>query len=221
MYKFMTRFARLGLFAALSLGTSMLAHADIVLTFEGVGDAIAIENYYNGGAGGNLGVAFGSNALSVIDSDAGGIGNIANEPSANTVMFFLSGSNAYMNVASGFTNGFSFFYSSASAASVNVYDGLDGTGNVLATLNLANQYNLNCSGDPNGQFCNWTPVGVTFTGTAKSVGFGGTANYVAFDDITIGNAVPGNPVMVPEPSAIAIAGFGFALACFGSKRRKA
>lgn len=221
MYKFRTRFARLGLFAALSLGTSMLAHADIVLTFEGVGDSIAVENYYNGGAGGNLGIAFASSAVTLVDWDAGGIGNIANEPSANTVMFFLSGSNAYMNVASGFTNGFSFFYSSASAASVNVYDGLDGTGNVLATLNLANQYNLNCSGDPNGQFCNWTPVGVTFTGTAKSVGFSGAASIAAFDDVTIGNSIPGNPVMVPEPSAIAIAGFGFALACFGSKRRKA
>jgi len=44
---------------------------------------------------------------------------------------------------------------------VNVYDGLNATGNLLASLNLSAQYANNCAGDPSGSFCNWTAVGAT------------------------------------------------------------
>lgn len=54
----------LGLVAlgSLALATSSFANT-VVLDFEGVGNNAAIGNYYNGGAGGNLGVTFSSNAL--------------------------------------------------------------------------------------------------------------------------------------------------------------
>ena len=133
-------------------------------------------------------------------------------------MFFLNSNNAILDFAAGFTTGFSFFYSSAFQASVSVWDGLNGTGNQLGTLNLGAQNNSNCSGDPNGQYCNWTPVGVNFNGTAKSINFGGTANFVVFDDITFGSATPG---VVPEPGtwALMIGGFGMAGAALRSRRR--
>lgn len=189
------------------------AHAaPIVLTFEGLSNQTPVGNFYAG-----QGVTFSPATLAIIDSDAGGSGNFANEPSANTIMFFLNANNAIMNVAGGFTDGFSFFYSSASAVSVNVFDGLDGTGNLLGTLNLDAQYNQNCNGDPTGGFCNWTAVGVAFGGIARSVDFGGTANQVGFDDITIGSPIAGGG-NVPEPGVLALV--GLALAGAGVARRR-
>jgi len=113
-----------------------------VLDFEGVGNQVAINDFYNGGtdaaghSGVNYGIHFGTNTLGIIDGDAGGTGNFANEPSPDTVMFFLVGT-AVLNDAAGFDTGFSFFYSSATAATVKVYDGLNATGNLLASLVLS------------------------------------------------------------------------------------
>lgn len=192
----------------LLLGTCSAANASIiVLDFEGVGNNAAIEDFYNGGtdslgnSGTDYGVEFGSDTLGIIDSDAGGTGNIANEPSADTVMFFLTGT-AVLNYAAGFETGFSFFYSSSTVADIFVYDGLNGTGNLLATLSLSAQHTDGCVGDPAGIFCNWTTVGATFAGTALSVDFGGTANFTAYDDITFGTDIAGGgPVTVSEPQS--------------------
>ncbi len=186
--------------------------APVVLDFEGVGNMTPVGNYYA-----SKGVAFSPATLAIIDIDAGGSGNIANEPSGNTVMFFLDANNAILNFASGFTTGFSFFYSSSEAVSVNVYDGLNATGNLLGTLNLAAQYDYNCDGDPEGDFCHWTAVGVSFGGMAKSVDFGGTANRTGFDNITIGSAIADGGD-VPEPGSLAL--MGMALAGLSVARRR-
>ena len=200
--------------------------AVVVLDFEGVGNLANINNFYNGGtdslgnSGVNHGVAFSTATLGIVDSDAGGSGNIANEPSGQTAMFFLDASNSVLNVAAGFTTGFSFFYTSSTAASVSVWDGLGATGNQLGTLNLTAQFNGNgCVGDPNGGFCNWTAVGVAFAGTAMSIDFGGTANQTAFDDITFGSKDPGPPP-IPEPSTYALMALGLAGIGFVARRRK-
>jgi hypothetical protein len=170
----------------------------IVLNFEGLGNSDAILEFYNGGlsqqgySGPDVGVEFLGNALSIIDADAGGTGNIANEPSPSTVLFWLTGSSAGMNVPAGFSNGFSFFYSiNTSPGFVQVYSGLNGTGNLLASATLPINWNVNCTGDPTGGYCHWDPVGITFSGVAKSIFFGGVANQCAFDEITFGSDVPG------------------------------
>lgn len=195
--------------------------APIVLTFEGVGNKTSVLEFYNGGtdgagnSGSNYGISFSRASLGVIDRDAGGTGNIANEPSPSTVLFFLSGSAATMNVAAGFDTGFSFYYTSARAGFVRVYDGLNGSGNLLASLDLAANIG-NCAGDPNGSFCQFDPIGVIFAGTARSVDFGGSADYIAFDNVTLGT---GNPVQdVPEPRTLAL--FGLGLAGLARLRRK-
>ena len=212
-------------FAAAAIAAVMApASAAIVLDFEGVGDGAHINDFYNGGtdsagnSGTNYGIAFSTATLGIIDSDAGGSGNFANEPSSKTVMYFLDAGNSVLNAAAGFNTGFSFFYSSSTAASVNVWSGLGATGTLLGTLTLTAQYNgNNCVGDPTGTFCNWTAVGVGFSGTAMSIDFGGTADQTGFDNITFGSVTPG----VPEPETYALMLAGLGIVGYMSRRRKA
>jgi len=203
--------------SALTLGTILGATclamapkaeaATIVLDFEGLQDLESVNNFYNGGQGGNgsgggsdFGISFGSSALAIIDEDAGGTGNFGGEPSPSTVLFFLDGS-ALMNVAAGFDTGFSFFYSAISSPGVvNVYDGLGGTGSILASLNLP-LTPFNGAPDPTGVFSPFVPFGVSFNGIARSVDFGGTVNQIGFDDITLGSANPGGQP-VPTPALL-------------------
>lgn len=202
---------------AIGLLFSMSASAGIVqLDFEGVGNYNAVGNFYNGGAGTNYGINFSGPTLGLVDADNGGSGNFANEPSSNTIIFFLDAQNAILNYAAGFDTGFSFFYTSSTAASVNVYDGLNATGNLLGTLALAAQYTQNCSGDPTGQFCHFDPIGVLFAGVAKSIDFGGTANQTGFDNITFGTNNPSPINSVPLPAAGWL--FGSALLAFASRK---
>lgn len=195
--------------------------AVVTLNFEGIANNAPVGNFYNGGAGGNYGVAFGSTAIGIVDSDAGGTAPIANEPSPNTILVFttLSGvNNPYINIAAGFDTGLSFFYSSNQAATVKVYDGLNGTGVLLGTIPLIRQFNDNgCSGDPTGTFCNWSQAGLSFTGTAKSLYFGDTLNGTGFDNLTLG----ANLAAVPEPETYAMLLAGLAIIGFSTRPRKA
>ena len=198
----------LGLVAVASLSAPVVASsAVIVLTFEGVGDLNPVGEFYNGGGGPNYGVSFSPETLALVDSDTGGNGSFANEPSPSTVMFFLEADEAILNVAAGFRTGFSFFYSAAEVGSVRVYSGVNGTGSLLASLDLVAQFDEGCAGDPTGDYCNWTPVGVLFAGVARSIDFGGAANFIGFDDITFGSDKPG---VVPEPGSLALLGLGLA-----------
>ena len=197
---------------ALSL-TSSLANASVItLDFEGVGNQAAINDFYNGGtdsqgnSGVDYGISFGTDSLGCIDSDAGGSCDIANEPTADTIMFFLSGSSV-LNYDAGFDTGFSFFYTSQRNVAVNVYSGANLTGDLLGSINLSNNsQNNGCSGDPSGSFCNWDAGALSFAGIARSIDFGGAANFVAFDNITFGSTNPDTEV--PEPSGLAILALG-------------
>lgn len=183
-----------------------------VLTFEGIGDLNPVGSFYAPN------YIFSPSTLALVDADAGGSGNFANEPSPDTIMFFLDANNAILDVPAGFTTGFSFFYSSSVATTVTVYDGLGATGNVLGVINLAAQGFDNCVGDPTGAFCNWTPVGVAFAGTAYSIDFSGAANLTGFDNITFGRDTPGG--IVPEPATWAMLIAGFGLVGFAARRRR-
>ena len=167
------------------------ADAVTVLTFEGVGDRQPIANFYNGGAGGNLGITMSPNSLAIVDADAGGTGNFGGEPSSSTALFFLNGTSAVMNVADGFDTGFSFFYTAiVSPGSLHVFDGLDGTGNLLTELILP-LTPFSGAPDPSGQFSPFLPIGVAFDGIARSISFAGVQNQIAFDDVTFGSVTPG------------------------------
>lgn len=169
----------------------------VVLTFEGLGDQDPVNNFYDGGLSGqgysgpDYDIQFSTNALSIIDADAGGSGNFANEPTPSTILFFLSGQ-PYMNVLNGFSTGFSCYYTSVTyAGSLTVYDDFNGTGNILATSNFPATGSNPSGGDPTGAFNIWQIISVPFTGVAKSIVFGGVQNQIGFDDITFGSTTPG------------------------------
>ena len=178
------------------------------LNFAGLnGDAQElILDYYNGGTGSlgsgpgtNYGISFSNNAIACSVQPAGSC-NSAALPTGGNLLFFLSGSASTMNVAGGFDTGFSFYYSAVNnPAFINVWSGLNGTGTLLATLNLP--VTPSTPGDPacfGAGFCPYVAAGVAFSGTAMSVDFGGSADQVAFAAITINSVTPGG---VPEPAA--------------------
>jgi hypothetical protein len=148
--------------------------AIITLDFEGVGNSNPIGNFYNGGLGVNYGVEFVGNALGIVAGEAGGGGNFTNAPSMPTILFWLDGPSTIMNVAAGFTDG-----------SIGIYDGLNGTGNLLATLNLTA-----LGSQAGGIYDTWSLAGTSFAGTAYSAVFAGTANYIGFDNVTFGSNIP-------------------------------
>jgi hypothetical protein len=188
--------------------------AVVTLDFEGLQDNEAVLNYYNGGLGGNgsgpgpaYGVTFSDNALAVIDADAGGTGNFGGEPSPSTGLFFRQGASAILNDAAGFDTGFSFYYAAiVELGSITVFDGPNGTGSVLANLALP-LTPVNGAPDPTGQFSPLLPIGVGFSGTARSVSFAGAVNGILFDNITFGSDSP-VPTVVPEPGTLALLGMG-------------
>jgi hypothetical protein len=179
----------------------------VSLDFEGLADFEAVSNFYNGGTGGdgsgpgpNLGVTFSPSAMAIIDSDAGGTGNFGGEPSPDTVLFFFSqaGGEATLDFPAGFDTGFSFFYSANNfPGSITVYDGPGATGNILAVLVLP--VTPSNGGDPAGDFSPFFPIGVAFTGTAKSVDFAESVDEVGFDNMTLGSVIPSAPTATPTP----------------------
>ena len=214
----------IGLIASAACIFSSTVTGQLVLDFEGLGNSEGVGEFYNGGTGSNgsstgldYNITFTPDALAIVDADAGGGGNFGNEPTPDTILFFLQGS-AVMNVLDGFDTGFSFFYTSTNNVGfVSVYDDFNATGNVLATLQLPALGNG--PGDPNGDFSNWDAVGVSFLGIGKSVDFSGTANRIGFDNITLGASSP----IVPEPSAIAsvLTPLGLGLVLWMRRRKKA
>jgi len=206
--------------ALLGSVVSLTAHAGtIVLTFEGLQDNEEVLNYYDGGFGSdgsgpgpNYGITFNSDALALINDQNGGTGNFAGNPSGDTTLYFLSGS-AIMNVPTGFTTGFSFYYSAIfDSGVIKVYSGINDTGTLLSTIDLPetpSQVGTNpaCT-EVAEDFCPFFPLGVSFSGTAESVDFGGTVNEIGFDDITLGSATAGGGT--PEPVTSSLLALGLA-----------
>jgi hypothetical protein len=229
--------------ATVALGTLMAAApagaAVVSLNFEGItphphpNNTVFVQEYYNGGtssvgtSGANVGASFGDNALVIcLNTESVGCSNTSRGGTPDSAgsrlgaLFFLAGDETFLNYAAGFTTGFSFNYVSLSfSGSVTVYDGLNGTGNLLATLDLTPNAG-SCPGF-GGRFCPFSPIGVAFAGTARSISFGGIANQIVFDDITFGSDRPGGGggTEVPVPAALGL--FGLALAGFAATRRRA
>jgi hypothetical protein len=228
----------LGKFAAVAtlLGGAATAQAAVVsLNFEGVNATYPsgyaqILDFYNGGlssdntTGTNFGVSFASNARAICLNTIGfacsntSRGGLA-PGSEFGGLFFLSGASTILDYAAGFTTGFSFNYAQPNTlgGTVNVYDGLGGTGTLLGSISLGLTPST-CATGYSAAYCPFVPVGVLFGGTAKSIEFAGVANFVVFDDVTFGSGTPGPGVPEPASWALMIGGFGMVGAALRRRR---
>lgn len=218
---------RLPHIAAIGLIAAAPAFADttVVVDFETVtGYNAFLEEFYSGGtdsagiSGPNLGVAFGPDAMGIVNDALGPY--FSNAPSPVGVLFPV-GESATMTVAQGFVGEIGFAYSSPALvlAAVNVYSGLNGTGTLLASFNLLPTAQLGCNDAP---WCRFEVQTSSFFGTAHSVTFGGlgvinghdygsAVGTAAFDNITI--------TAVPEPASALMLALGAAGVYVARRRR--
>lgn len=193
------------------------------LTFEKVGDLKRVGSFYAGVGGPNWGVTFTSNAQGLVDSDAGGSGDFANEPSASTIMILSDPltPNTVMRHQDGFIGRLTFRYTSTEAAFVAIYAGRNLGGTTgrapLASMLLKPSNDDDCVGDPNGSFCGWNFVSMPFAGVARSVDFRATAGATGWDNVRFDARVPvavpaavAPALLVPEPQTWALMLLGMA-----------
>jgi hypothetical protein len=213
--------------AFLTLFPAVRAVADpVTLTFENIGNGELIGGFYNGGLGGNFGITFDMAAVALVDSDVGGGGFIANEPSPSTVLFFPTAGAAYVNVEGGFQNEVALFYSQPrdptqphvvwSQFSLAVFEGLGGTGRELGRWTLTST-DAFAVGDPTGGlFGSFTQFRGTFGGTGRSFGFFEARNTTGavFDNLQFELAAQ----PIPEPTTLALL-MGGGLISVGAIRR--
>ncbi|MFT4538210.1 MAG: hypothetical protein ACI835_000643 [Planctomycetota bacterium] len=157
-----------------------------LIDFEGMGDQTVI-----GLVSGDIDVTFGPSWLSLLDSDVGGSGNFANEPSDDTVAYFQSGADPI-----DFSQPVQFVQMSYVAAAISIpitltaWDGPSGTGNIVDTASGStvgtSSDGAPCVGDPGGTFCLWDSISLTApTDSIRSLTLtGAVADQFAFDDMS-------------------------------------
>jgi hypothetical protein len=195
---------RWGLATVAVLGTLVFASngwaLKRTLDFEGLKDQESVARFYDGGEGslGSVGpdydIAF-SATVARMDADAGGTGDFAGEPSPPTVVEPLEHEmriDAYVGFLEAVAGKIA---SDRDDVKITVYDGPDGTGNVLGTKEIAGTVeDPGCTGDPTGSRCTWNPFVLSFDGVARSLVIRGVG--VLLDDLSLvvadadGDSVP-------------------------------
>lgn len=215
---------------ALAAGLAQAQQVD-TLTFQGVNATSTqsgneVLNYYNGGISGvgttggtalDFGIGFGTGG--VADSVLASSANFTADPSgSNDVLFFkptgVSAANDAMNVAGGFTS-LSFSYSSQAAAdTVSLYSGINGTGNLLATISLGDNTGTSFGCTSAKAYCKWTAATTTLGAgqVAQSAVFNNATASVYFDSFAV--------TAVPEPGTWPLTAFGLVAVAAGLRARR-
>ena len=225
---------------ALLLGSALAQASVITLNFEGIApfpnaNNVQLNGYYNGGtasngnSGPNYGVEFSPGAVLLClntstvtcsNTSKGGGGVAGSEFGA---MYFPT-ANPFMNVAAGFDTGFAMAYTNpfATTVGIEIWDGLNGTGNLLASLALGSTTNGSlgaCSAYGNPNYCPFANASLAFSGIARSVYFTGTSNSSTYDDFTFGSTTVGGGGEVPTPGTAPLVGLALAGLWAASRRR--
>lgn len=215
-------------FAGVAAATPVTMSFDELTVAQNGGQYVA--NFYNGGCG----VSFSGGAATCGGPDYGVVWSgptVArgplNIPSADSVPnaimratpigTVLGTAPMMMDVANGFTDGFSFNYATLTPAgtfTVTFYGDLDGAGTVLGT-----QTYHGCR-VPAGLYACWQLAdGFSFADAVYSVAFSGGATF-AIDNVSFDMRTP-PPVGVPEPAALGTFGLGALLiGLFAGLRRR-
>ena len=187
--------AAAALAATVTLATP--AAAATTVTFQGLANQVAINNFYNGGtasngtSGNNYGISF-SGFNSFVGSNGG-----------SETIGYNAASTAFASMAAGFSS-LSFQYGFLNTGTVKVYSGLNGTGTLLGSATFLRNINTT-----SGAF---TSGSVAFSGVARSFSLGSASANLALDNITFGSAVP-------EPATWAMMMVGFAAIGIALRRR--
>ncbi len=153
------------------------------ISFEGIANNAPI-----GTIAGVPAVTFGPSWLGLVDQDAGGTGDFANEPSPSTVAHFLTEVDPI--TFDTFVHTVEVWYT-ASPFSVPVtlsaWNGPNGSGQVVATATGNVDGTVGCTGDPTGVFCKWDKLMLTSdVNNIRSVTLAGAlVNEFGFDDMTL------------------------------------
>ena len=207
--------------AVLSAATPAVANTSITLDFEAAPSFASVGALYAA-----QGISFTDPALALANDAAGLYFLNANtpgssDPLAGTVMFVNSAeSSATLNLAvgggqqaiTGFVGQVSFDFASTADAFnlVQVFAGLNGTGQRLAKISLSeNQLDSGCTGTA---FCHWQTVTMSFDGTAQSVVFASNGGTIAYDNISL--------TAVPEPQTYVLLLAGLLGVGFVARRRR-
>jgi hypothetical protein len=154
-----------------------------LVDFEGIGNNAVI-----GVIAGPVTVTFGASWLGLIDFDNGGDGNFANEPSPNTIGYFLDTNDISIGLSPS-VQYLEFFYTASAISlpiTVTAYD----AGNNVVDSEVGNTIGTDfdgaqCVGDPSGQFCSWGVI--TLTAAADNIAYvtitGSVANQFGIDNL--------------------------------------
>lgn len=182
----------------LALFASMIGVAQaaaILIDFDGVTPLSLVNHFYNGGtdsagaSGPNLGVDFSSSSFGVDGPEAAFLTNHVR----------LAGNGGLASVAAGFGTSLDFDYAALLVDSfVTIYDGVNGTGIVLASATLAATA--------------FQSTSVSFTGIGRSFMIDASGNRSTFllDNLRFGD-VPTAAVPAPATWALVLLGFGVSL----------
>ncbi len=169
------------------------------LTFNELQIGEQALNFYNAGFGSSgtgPGPAFGISFTPDFVTASGGV----IFPSNTTLQSErLTSASGIMNISGGYSGLFSFYYTANQSAGVQLFSGLNGTGNVLSAFSLFAS-------------SQWFPAAGAIASPFQSIVF--TGSGLALDNITFGGAVIPEPV----PTTLLPVGSVFLLACAGLKR---